>query len=122
MADGKERMMLVEETRSLTSWVVSTLKRCVQGAMSNDAKGSAGLVRGGEDRCQTEETSREGKGKGNGTKGEHGKKGEFGSKGAAQSTKLTNDEDEEEVSQQDVRKMVARTKKGKERKRHGKRR
>ena len=39
-------------------------------------RGSAGLVRGGDEGCQTDETSRKGKGKGNGGKGEHeGKRG-----------------------------------------------
>ena len=36
-------------------------------------RGSAGLVRGEEDRCQTDETNR--RGQGNGSEGEHGKKG-----------------------------------------------
>ena len=36
-------------------------------------RGSAGLVRGREDRCQTDETSRKGKGKGTGEKGERGR-------------------------------------------------
>ena len=42
-------------------------------------RGSAGLVRGGDERCRTDETNRKGKGKGNGGKGEHeGKGGGFG--------------------------------------------
>ena len=45
-------------------------------------RGSAGLVRGGDERCRADETSRKGKGKGNGGKGEHeGKGGGFGHKG-----------------------------------------
>ena len=36
--------------------------------------GSATLIRGGEDKCPTDETSRKGKGKGNASKGEHRKK------------------------------------------------
>ena len=43
-------------------------------------RSSAGLVREGEDRCQTNVTSGKGKGKGNGEKGEHG------TTGAAQNT------------------------------------
>ena len=47
--------------------------------------GSAGLVRGGDERCRTDETSRKGKGKGNGGKGEHeGKGGGFGHSGKQQ--------------------------------------
>ena len=45
-------------------------------------RGSAGLVRGGDERCRTDETNRKGKGKGDGGKGEHeGKGGGFGHKG-----------------------------------------
>ena len=45
-------------------------------------RGNTGLVRGGDERCQADETSRKGKGKGNGGKGEHeGKGGGFGHKG-----------------------------------------
>ena len=48
-------------------------------------RGSAGLVRGGDERYWADETSRKGKGKGNGGKGEHeGKGGGFGRKGKHQ--------------------------------------
>ena len=48
-------------------------------------RGSAGLIRGGDERRWTEETSRKGKGKGNGGKGEHeGKGGGFGHNGKQQ--------------------------------------
>ena len=48
-------------------------------------RGSAGLVRGGDERCWADETNRKGKGKGNGGKGEHeGKGGGFGHKGKQQ--------------------------------------
>ena len=56
-------------------------------------RGSAGLVRGGDERCQADETSRKGKGKGNGGKGEHeGKGGGFGRKGKQQETVEEQDE------------------------------
>ena len=59
-------------------------------------RGSDGIVRGKEHRCQTDETSRKGKGKGTGGKGEHDSKGgEFGGKGAARTMK-SDDEAEEE--------------------------
>ena len=51
-------------------------------------RGSAGLVRGRDERCQADETSRKGKGKGNGGKGEHGSKGGAGSKGTRQGREL----------------------------------
>ena len=38
-------------------------------------------------RCQTDETSRKGKGKGTGGKGEHDSQGELGGKGAAKTMK-----------------------------------
>ena len=48
-------------------------------------RGSAGLVRGGDERCRADETSRKGKGKGNGGKGEHKGKGRgFGRRGQQQ--------------------------------------
>ena len=48
-------------------------------------RGSAGLVRGGDERRWADETNRKGKGKGNGGKGEHeGKGGGFGHKGKQQ--------------------------------------
>ena len=60
------------------------------------------VVRGGEYRCQTNETSRRGKGKGTGGKGEHEGKGGFGSEGIHQVTNIMTDEAEkEEVNQRD---------------------
>ena len=80
-------------------------------------RGSAGLVRVGDERCKTDETSRKGKGKGNGGKGEHGSKRRVGSKGAQQVENLVMDEDqenmramtseeEEENHKEDVRKLI----------------
>ena len=54
--------------------------------------GSSGLVRGRDERCRTDET-REGKGKGNGGKGDHeGKGGRVGRKGTQQGENLVLDE------------------------------
>ena len=81
----------------------------------NTGRGSAGLVRGGDERCQTDETSRKGKGKGNGGKGEHdGKAGGAGSKGRQQVENLVMDEGQEnmraktseENHEEDVRKLL----------------
>ena len=56
-------------------------------------RGSAGLARGGDERCQADETSRKGKGKGNGGKGEHeGKGGGFGHKGKHPETREKEEE------------------------------
>ena len=51
-------------------------------------RGRAGLVRGRDERCRANETSRQGKGKGHGGKGEHEGKGGYGSKGTEQSAKM----------------------------------
>ena len=61
-------------------------------------RGSAGLVRGGDERCRADETSRKGKGKGNGGKGEHGGKGDKGNegKGFQHSVKGLKGEEEED--------------------------
>ena len=59
-------------------------------------RGSAGLLRGGDERCWADETCGKGKGKGNGEKGEHESKGGFGSKGTKQGRRTMKDEDEEE--------------------------
>ena len=81
----------------------------------NTGRGSAGLVRGGDERCRTDETSRKGKGKGNGGKGEHdGKAGGAGSKGRQQVENLVMDENQEnmrattseENHEEDVRKLL----------------
>ena len=56
---------------------------------------SSGLVRGGDERCRADETSRKGKGKGNGGKGEHeGKGGGVGSKGRHQAENSVMAEDQ----------------------------
>ena len=72
-------------------------------------RGSAGLVRGGDERCRADETSRKGKGKGNGGKGEHASKGAtFGGKGFQQSMKKTmKAEEEQEADEEDERDRVA---------------
>ena len=83
--------------------------------VQNTGRGSAGLVRGGDERCRTDETSRKGKGKGNGGKGEHdGKAGGAGSKGRQQVENLVMDEDQEnmrattseENHEEDLRKLL----------------
>ena len=56
-------------------------------------RGSAGLVRGGDERYRADETNRKGKGKGNGGKGEHeGKGGGFGHKGKHPETREKEEE------------------------------
>ena len=57
-------------------------------------RGSAGLVRGRDERCRANETSRKGKGKG------------LGSQGAQQSAKMRRDEDEEDDRVQVAPNMV----------------
>ena len=70
-------------------------------------RGSAGLVRGGDERRQANETSGKGKGKGNGGKGKHESMGSLGSKGtqeAQQNTrkmKVTDEDEEEEMEHEE---------------------
>ena len=77
----------------------------------NTGRGNAGLVRGGDERCQTDETSKGG----NGGKGEHdGKAGGAGSKGRQQVENLVMDEIQEnmraktseENHEEDMRKLL----------------
>ena len=77
-------------------------------------RGSRPLVRGGDERCQANETCGKGKGKGNGGKGEHGNKGSIGSKGtqeAQQNTKMMKgayeDAEEEKEHEEDERVQMA---------------
>ena len=81
----------LEETRAESTDEPEVTGRLVE---VRTGRGSAGLVRGG-DACRTDESSRKGKGKGNGGKGEHGSKGGVGSKGTQQVENLAMDEDEE---------------------------
>ena len=72
----------------------STDEREAMGRLAEvrTGRGSAGLVRGGDERCRADET-RKGKGKGNGGKGEHqGKGGGFG-----KGTQETREREEERV-------------------------
>ena len=67
-------------------------------------RGNTGLVRGGGESCQTDETRGKGKGKGNGGKGEHGNKGGLGSKGtneAQQSKRMIKGTDEDELDEKE---------------------
>ena len=73
---------LLEETQAESTDEPKVMSRLEE---VRTGRGSAGLVRGGDERCQTDETSRKGKGKGNGGKGEHeGKGGGFGHSGKQQ--------------------------------------
>ena len=76
-------------------------------------RGSAGLVRGGDERFWADETSRKGKGKGNGGKGEHGGKGEgFGRKGKQQETReggrkrTTEDEQQRNEEKEEILRLL----------------
>ena len=56
-------------------------------------RGSSAFVRGGDERYRADESSRKGKGRGNGGKGEHeGKGGEFGRNGKQHERKTRKDE------------------------------
>ena len=63
--------------------------------VTGKGRGCTGLVQGGDETHGMNETSRKGKGKGNGGKGEHGSKGRAGSKGTQQVENFAVDEDQE---------------------------
>ena len=66
----------LEETRTENADELEVTGRTTE---VRTGRGSAGLVRGGDERCRTDETNRKGKGKGKEGKGEHeGKGGGFG--------------------------------------------
>ena len=76
-------------------------------------RGSSGLVRGGDERCRADETSRKANGKGHGGKGDHeGKGGGVGRKGTQQVENFVMDVVQEnmrttkESHREDVRKLV----------------
>ena len=104
-----------------------------KGAATRTGRRSAGLIRGEDERCRTDEASniRKGKGKGNGGTGEHGEKGQAGRKGAPQvgnlvmkedeaqqNVRTMKNEEEEEENWQDLRKMVVEMRKDEEEKEH----
>ena len=94
-----------EETRT-----ESTNEPKVTGGLEEvrTGRGSAGLVRGRDERCQADETSRKGKGKGNGGKGEHGNKGDKGGEGFQQSTKMMKGEEELKSEENETQKELER--------------
>ena len=107
-----------EEEETKETRAESTDEQRVMGRTTEvrTGRGSAGIVQGGDERCQADETKK-GKGKGNGGKGEHEGKGGSGSKGGHQVENSVIDEDqrntgamrseeEEENHREDVRKLV----------------
>ena len=101
---GEEEEQL-EETRAESTDEPEVTGRLVE---VRTGRVSAGLVRGGDERHWADESSRKGKGKGNGGKGEHGSKGGAGSKGTQQVENLAMDEDQE-GDEEDERGRVALT-------------
>ena len=102
-----KRMGFGEEEQLRETRAKSTDEPEVMGrlAEARTGRGSAGLVRGGDERCRADET-RKGKGKGNGGKGDHeGKGGGVGRKGTQQAENLVMDEIQEN-HREDVRKLV----------------
>ena len=72
----QEKSEIGEERAKVMEWgmrwaVEARRRRRDEEQGQSTGRGSAGLVRGGDERCRTDETSRKGKGKGNGGKGEH---------------------------------------------------
>ena len=87
---GRRERKQFEETRAESTAEPEVMGRTTE---VRTGRGSAGLVRGGDERCRADETNRKGKGKGNGGKGEHeGKGGGFGHKGKQQETRERKEE------------------------------
>ena len=82
-----EQVRFDEEQQLGKTGVENASKSEVMGRATElrTGRGSTGFVRGGDERFRADETSRKGKGKGNGGKGEHeGKGGGFGHNGKQQ--------------------------------------
>ena len=96
---GKQVRFGVEEQTKKT-WMESTdepemMSESAEVTEARTGQGSTGLVQGRDERHWADESSRKGKGKGNGGKGEHGGKGGVGSKGTQQVENSMTDEDQE---------------------------
>ena len=89
-----------EETRA------QSIEQNVTGDLEEvrTGRGSAGLVRRGDERCWADETNGNGKGKCNGGQGEQGCKEGFGSNGMQQGMRTMKDDKEEEEHRKNVRK------------------
>ena len=118
--EQSKKVRFAEEKQPEETQEQSTDKQDVMSGLEElrTGRGSRPLVRGGDEKCRADETSRKGKGKGNGGKGEHdGKTGGAGSKGRQQVENLVMDEDQgntgvmrreedQENHREDVRKLV----------------
>ena len=87
-----EKKKQSEETRAESTGELEVTRRFSE---VRTGRGSAGLVRGRDERCWADETREKGNGKGNGRRGSMKAKG-FGSKGTQQGTRTMKDDDEEE--------------------------
>ena len=118
--EQSKKVRFTEEKQPEETQEQSTDKQDVMSGLEElrTGRGSRPLVRGGDEKCRADETSRKGKGKGNRGKGEHdGKAGGAGSKGRQQVENLVMDEDQgntgvmrreedQENHREDVRKLV----------------
>ena len=108
--EREQQRQPLEETRAEITDELEVTGRVTE---VRTGRGSAGLVRGGDERFWADETSRKGKGKGNGGKGEHGGKGEgFGSKGKQQETReggrkrTTEDEQQRNEEKEEILRLL----------------
>ena len=94
----------LEETRAESTDELEVTGRLAE---VRTGRGSAGLVRGRDERRWSDETSTKGRGKGNWRKGEHGSKGGVGRKGTQQVENSVMDEDQESEEREDQREQRA---------------
>ena len=100
MEQGKEVRFVEEEERQAQSTDEKDVMNGLEEVRTGRAR--AGLVRGGDERSQANETSGKGKGK-----GEHGKNGDNVGKGFQQSVKMLKGEEEEKEYDEDERVQMA---------------
>ena len=100
MEQGKEVRFVEEEERQAQSTDEKDVMNGLEEVRTGRAR--AGLVRGGDERSQANETSGKGKGK-----GEHGNNGDHAGKGFPQSVKMLKGEEEEKEYDEDERVQMA---------------
>ena len=114
--EQNKKVRFAEEKQPEETQEQSTDKQDVMSGLEElrTVRGSRPLVRGGDERCQANDTSGKCKREGNGGKGEHGNKGSVGSKAtqeAQQNTRMMKgadeDEEEEKEHEEDERVQMA---------------
>ena len=103
-----QRMAEMEESlKKLEKEVQTKDVETGEKKVTREDRGCAGLVQGGDETHEMNETRGQGRGKGNGGKGEHGREGDEGGKGFQQNMKTMKGEEEQKADEEDERGRVA---------------